>query len=158
MGYYFSGFVGPYFECKNPVKEVLVDYKTCEKDNCKVGSISRHSTDKFCSDCGGKIIKKTVPHKRPSVNGWDVSEALEEALHRVGVEDGSSVHYWKSNFDDGIGKDFEKQHVAIHFDEGRIEADIRAFKDKHADSWSILNNYYGEENVVIRWGVLTDYV
>ena len=153
-------YVGPYlliFKRRRPTSEVRRSCPTvqCEKHKEDI----RDQKVKFCPGCGSPIEEVTFP-ARDSIP-FDVPEDTDGELHTILDGYGSELNekYVISYLEDGPGQSFDptrELYVSEDITPERIQSDLRKFEQKFSRHIQKIKNVFGESNVKLQWGVLSD--
>jgi len=178
MGIDYHASIGPYVICK--ITKKLADRPVdhgCHNEKCDLQGVEVNKKHKFCSDCGFNLGKTTTSFDEDSVDHWDMSEKIKEALYIIMGDSASDymkkhkIHIWAANCDYKPSKEREKElntEQSSHFScdvlttnfeiveisARSIEIDLEAFEEKFTKEIGILKKSYGEENVTIKWGFI----
>lgn len=162
MGVSYGYYLGPYARCNNPQVEKKVQRRTCSNDSCK-NSQNHHDSKKFCSDCGSAYAKREVLETWPRVD-LDCVEDLDEDLFEAcgnygGIEE--DVDHWLPNKtmkgitrETHFGRD-DLDEIVVKPE--MIESEIQSFMTTFIKALKIIREKYGEDNVEIRWGLVTSH-
>lgn len=164
-------YIGPFVECKIEQIFVLVEYHGCNQKDCPSKGIPRGGL--FCSACGNPIAEITKQEPRSNINWWEVSEEINEDLYIMDWPVSRNIrHFWlpNKNFGENPGKRIDEDCILIledgfkKFENGVFEPAfpdpveaIKLFEQQFANALIVIRQRYGEDNVKIRWGILSWY-
>ena len=167
MGIVRETYFGPYVECRFQQKTVLSPRWHCSNTACRRHSDQdRVRSGKFCQECGEPIKKFKVQKQIDAVCLWDLEMEIELSLSPFFLDLPSQLaaqrlHIWVGDLglpEDGLPSRFS------YVDENE-QALRRDTAERHRNRNSSIHKaprqgvgpvaqIYGEENVVVRWGVM----
>ena len=160
MGVDYTTYVGPYFECKTRKAGTAYNFSSCTQDCCKNYMREYLVAKNFCEECGHPISEVTATKLVNAVDTYQVMLAVKE---RIAEPLGEYIARWcqENNTDIWLANIRNKWRFNPLFqisvqsvDFENISADIAEFTDQYRNELSILRNYYGLENVTIKWGII----
>lgn len=152
----YSTYLGPYFECKVGKRKNTLQFKSCPNSQCEKQNKAVSDVVHFCPSCGTRIAPAQGPEiEIEEVNTWEVSDALRQGLWCCGRKE--QMHLWRSNRSDrkvGISFDPTEDSFIEAIDPDRRSDELRKFVSLFSEEHKILCQFYGEENVAVRWGLI----
>jgi len=163
-------YIGPYLECVYGKLQLLTEpitiYK-CNKCNRqfypKWFSIDGEPVEKFCSCCGGKIkanIEQSDPKLLPPIKVDDICEKHHiEPLHfgdNFPEEEDEQVAYYLPLMYRTFSID--RNSMATNWAPEDIQQEINEAKQKYSQLINDLNKRFGEDNIILHWGLITCYL
>ena len=151
MGSYQSIDIGPYLLVSKIQVDSTEDKNVCINDG-------KESKDKFCSDCGGEIVKKTFPCKIEK-GASDIMNSGEfiDQLVRCHDNDKFDVLVPNINVPMGLNRISDNGSTVREITSDRMVKEIEWFKKEYTNIISAIIDYMGEEHVMIEWGVVIHY-
>jgi hypothetical protein len=146
-------YIGVYVECGNPLTVNAIAKHGC----INVGCIKHHTSMRgpYCYQCGKSTGDFTESQSQPSVDQWQVSETISEALFTASspnFDEGADI--WLPNWDKGeTNIDFDEV-TALELSPHLRTIHLEAFEAKYADAVQGLIDAYGKDSVTIKWGVV----
>ena len=157
MGVSYSVHIGPFVRCKKTISR-MADHYRCANPECRNHeSVTRYKGMNFCETCGNEIemFQKTVKVRGADLLKGDDLYARsedwngEEAIFFPNIEYRSDRGKWRTI-------NLREDTVCSEVPTGACERELAEFNDRFADSLAILRQAYGDENVEVLWGVVTD--
>ncbi len=161
----YNTYVGPYVRAVFQMEPSTQIDHACTNVDCKNHTRS-YMTNAFCEFCGspiGDIVRTTI---KPSVDGWELTEEINERLtiaHGDAALEWSEqnrVHLWKANYKYGGRNSHLDSHEDFHLEEitpAMITDDVARFTAFFEDAIDTLRARYGEDAISIHWGIIQDY-
>ncbi len=154
-------YVGPYLECKRTATKSIKEYG-CSNGSCLNNRRSDLKPSNFCAQCGSAIqeFKKEkvlsgyeasyqLPGEKLFARTEERTEDYEPSVFLPNREYRSVKGSWRKS---GFG-DFRTEDIPA----GTREQEMAEFWNEHVEEIKKLKTIYGEENVEMRWGLVTDY-
>jgi len=166
MGAYLNTFVGPYIRLTCRKEDGFDEYKTCIKIGCDYHFKrlrGRDMENKFCAECGIELEMTKVPEvKTISYLDWlysnkEIESEFRDDLTRITFSENELEQYLMSNTSDNIG-DYLQYDGALEHDPDVVEESTSKFKDEFKKIISGLTDFFGEENVAIKWGTIIYHI
>lgn len=169
MGLDYRTHIGPFIECRTHKVQAIEQRRTCTNTECKE---YRHTfwqkETKFCQVCGSPIDKVGFKVEKDNIQTHELQEALFETTHaeRLTPVSGDSFHQWERDNDLHLwtpnvkylgrrGSYNSKENIQfMEFDGGLIQAEIDTCKEFFAPELTFLRKHYGEDKVVVKWGLI----
>lgn len=166
MGIDYTTYHGPYARCKTTKVESAKTKRTCSRESCS--QYEREVYDKntkFCVQCGSTIQDRQVLVLVDNVSAHEIRETLlAEALVTPGGDSFSvwmrdnNTHLWLANRRPPDARKWSFypretiQHTPVTPD--LIAAEIEQFNTFFEKELTLLRQEYGEDNVVVEWGLI----
>lgn len=149
-------YVGPYVEINNPVQDTETKYHSCSNSKCQMRK--KEMSSQFCPHCGAKVTLQSFPTKKRS-DMYDACEKVgidENLFFRAPMEGISDKLFLTCN-----QKLLPRETNFASWEEGVTEMeDIdvakekAAFDDIYHKDMELLREFFGRDNVIVKWGVL----
>lgn len=158
MGVSYNVYIGPYIHVSGNKEETIVKVDRL----CVKHPGIKQEKNKFCSECGSEIVnvdreeRKTYTpseyfHRNADENVferiWSPEHMDNTFMSRRRVPD--SIHI------DSYGGDFPSAYDLS--DDSHIMSQVSWFFQEHKNELDLLRKMFGEENVSIKWGVVSYY-
>lgn len=166
MGVDYSVCLGPYVECEVFLQEVTRAMRTCPKEDCP--QHKQHMYREFCDRCGSPISTMDYTCKDYYAKNWpSVDEMNDDAWDEFNNYFTSiSLHPYEIYVPNTTFKNIENRkslwfdpcsvdEIVQPVDSELIEKELAAFKEQFAEQIKQLEDWYGSENVNIKWGLLS---
>jgi len=158
MGVSATCYSGPYIKAKIELKKTPYDVNACPKVECR-NYRKDSSSVKFCDSCGSEITKQTRTKMSPTVDWWDLTEKMHEALSvRQNDSAPKDFNLYVPNHGRGQKRkhSFSPDYTDYFFLESvEPEAEIAWFKEMFADEIKAVEEAYGSDKVTIGWGIIS---
>jgi len=160
--------IGPYMIVKGEKTEMLDrEVLTCSNKNCDTNKNNKSysKNQKFCDECGSPVAIKHYKEKWVSdAHGLITDEPYEEEFcdeltwtDPMGCndEEGVFIANQKSPFDKNRG-DVEDDEI-VDFEDLKPEEELEWFKDRYKKIIDVFKKEFGEESVIIKYGMFKWY-
>ena len=154
----YKCYVGPYIKVFNPEKDSTEEYHSCPNKKCD--KHKKQLSDKFCPSCGTKITLVTFPCK--SKIDFDIykefkKEPISEVMCESKPKELENYDFYISNStkSPGININVVYEHFIKDFNETIIVSEVQQFEIQLSKEINRLKEVFGNENVQIKWGVMT---
>lgn len=157
MSTQYNVYVGPYIQVYNPSKTPSgPQYYRCENPNCVKYNIK--SSNKYCSNCGSLIVLSPPSMERIE---FDVYNEFNESLSEIDSErSNKNYQYFISNISPiNIGNRYSSdcECEITSFQENVIADDLKLMSDTYKKEIAKLKEVFGDDDAVVRWGIITYY-
>jgi len=149
--------IGPYFECKNVLKAELNVTTICKQHGAK-------KTGNCCNVCGRMLeIQGIYGAMVRTINPWDACEDFEEfryimdntgELPKYGAPDGFQLDRFYDETNPCALDISDHEVLAEEITAKGIDKSLTAFEKDNDEFIERLIELYGEQNVVIKYGVI----
>jgi len=146
-------YLGTYIICNNSTVTVAVAHGGCVNPGCPL--FHRFVSAKFCAECGKPVGEFTVPETKRQVYTWDIDTRERLTV----IECADEIDIWLPNlYEPETSVDFGEL-----FKTGRMALDKPGeLADRHTNNLltgfsqevELLKEFYGAENVSIKWGLI----
>lgn len=156
-------YLGPFFECQTTVVSSQFYILACVNQSCSKYQVLQRPNTKFCCECGERISDRcAIAAEISAVDRQQVRLVLGDTLGIVGspaVADWVTVHRWipvesrhglRSGLVD-LGAGLIRAGLVVVPDPA---TEVGRFERLFVVERSILSDYYGVENVAVRWGMV----
>lgn len=148
-------YIGPYIRCQNPPKAVVVQLLRCPK--CE-----RNVTTPFCGECGSASEKYDSKHRGPSVTDKDRYLAFRDAgldpddmTHVVAqAKHGQADCFYCEHRGSPGFKFIPEEYGGAAIWQPEPEKEKLQLSFACIEAIEVLKNLYGEDNVLIVYGIL----
>jgi hypothetical protein len=150
--------IGVYVECRNPRMDVHKQEAGCVTEKCPRYHVETKGS-LYCSICGKALDFYDVTEKEPTINVWDLTDAIDQALMpsiEGHYDHDNEIDIWLPNFsepDTGFEPD---ENTVIELADNIRAEHLSNFAGHYAAAIAILLKTYGEGNVKVKWGVVAD--
>lgn len=155
-------YVGPFFKCK--VREVssLTQVNACPNQACICFKKDISSVFNFCHQCGTKISKFDIPAQKHAVDISSVRDAIrvdfDESLidlESLSNKKSYDAHIWISNKSVPHLRSLIIMEADMIVSIPDIEIEKRIFLEFFKKEYNFLRKTYGEDEVIVDWGIYT---
>jgi len=151
-------YIGAYVEAKNKSIEVDKFIKSC----CNIDATSN---SKYCTECGKELVpfKVDIITKEKIDNQNIFNDEMTDSLYLIYKEFACNeqrekqVDIFISNSDAGCLKDVDDDSMSLEITENDRIRYTRDFLVAYQDEILVLKNHYGDDNISIKFGVVTSY-
>lgn len=165
MGIDVTTYLGPYFECKVERTTRVSSYRGCPTPGCRLCAKEVGESTIYCSRCGSGIVTLSKSACVDAIDWDEVREALHDSFYLAMGDDlgrwmrDEGVHIWIENRDirESGGKSFDPCSHSIWYvvDAETLTRETIRLHEKCKIELEILRKFYGEDNVKIKWGLLS---
>ena len=147
-------YLGPYLFVAHKEVKKAVSHRECDTDKCK--GKGKRAEGMFCQHCG--LVLKTIESFKTErvCTGWasynDGLNVNEDEFFRPAYVDGSEN--WDTYLPNRISGVNWGENTDIIIPE-RIENEMEEFHEKYEKELMALRSYFGDDNVNVRWGLVT---
>ena len=152
MGTYTNIHLGPYLEInKHKKQDVFDNIWSCTNKKCV--NHKKELYDKFCGECGSKNYIKVVTRKEEiyPINLLDRNGIADELVDTNNKKN----HVLVSNHTAPFERNTD--NTPIDLTDIKINDELYWFVNHHAEAIEILNECFGKDNVVLKWGLIVWY-
>lgn len=152
---------GPYLACMRPEKKIVQQRYSCINQSCSQFERLRDRKDKFCSECGLRLVIWPEENEGAPSLAWDATTNVKEVLYAPGINHGGlgTTHdfFVANRRTEGIHSEavrYDGTAKVFSFDAATIEREKQIFRDVYAKEIKLLEDLYGKGRVSLEWGVL----
>jgi hypothetical protein len=155
-------YIGPYIECSFTTIPSESTIYGCVNINCEKHKVSCAHILNFCDCCGNRLQKLKDTILVPAINQVDVIDELNQNLiypngdGYIKYEVYNNKHiYMCNNIDDNIcfNTNYFEETIIQELD---LSNSVNLFKKKYSEEIKHLENIYGKENIVIKFGLINE--
>ena len=153
----YKVYIGPYIEAYRTLKSSVEKYYGCNNHKCM--SFRKASSKGYCQDCGQKI--ELLTKMQAARVEFDVYTECSDNLYMLGAndlsEDKADYYIFISNTK-AVGRDIDVCYSSgrvIEINTTTMDDDMAKFNSEFSGDILRIKELLGENNVAIKWGVVT---
>ena len=160
--------IGPYMiVCGKKIELLDREVITCSNKKCATykNNQAYTNTQNFCAECGAKVELKKFKEKWISdPNGLITDEPYDrefcdELFYAFSIKSGEDIFTanQRSPFDKTRGEIEEDSDCCIDLTNVNYKEEIAWFEKKYKKIIDVFKKEFGEESVIIKWGIVQSY-